>query len=211
MQPACYGNAVSDHVDPIRVARLALHSRPRDTQAEATMDIPDLGSSTIEVMARSAIVYLVLLTVMRFGGRRQIGQMSKADLLLILLIANGVSSAMVGQNITVIAGLLAAGTLIVIDEIIDRSEGRFDRLRSRFEGEPTVLVSNGAVDATAMARERVTLAELLTAIRQHGIADLSGVDLVFLETTGSFSVIPRSEVATPGVGSLAADAAGLGV
>ena len=69
------------------------------------MDVPDLGSGALEVVARSAIVYLALLMLLRFGGKRQIGQLSKADLVLILLIANGVQNAMVGENVSVIGGL----------------------------------------------------------------------------------------------------------
>ena len=53
------------------------------------MEIPDLGSGILDVVARSAVVYLVLLALLRFGGKRHVGQLSIADLVLVLLIANG--------------------------------------------------------------------------------------------------------------------------
>ena len=64
------------------------------------MVVPDFGSGILDVVARSAIVYLVLLGLLRFGGKRQVGQLSIADLVLVLLIANGVQNAMVGENTT---------------------------------------------------------------------------------------------------------------
>src|SRR5262245_4840631 len=130
--------------------------------------------------------------LLRFGGKRQIGQLSKADLVLVLLIANGVQNAMVGENVSVIGGLLAAGTLIVIDQVVDRVEQRSERLRSTLEGEPEILVRDGTLITAAMDREGVTKSDVMAAIRAHGIAELKDVALVVLETTGSISVIPRT-------------------
>ena len=95
------------------------------------MEIPDLGSGILDVVARSAVVYLVLLALLRFGGKRHVGQLSIADLVLVLLIANGVQNAMVGENTTLIGGLAAALTLVVIDRVIDRALGA---VRSRSRG-----------------------------------------------------------------------------
>jgi uncharacterized membrane protein YcaP (DUF421 family) len=170
------------------------------------MDVPDLGSGALEVVARSAIVYLALLMLLRFGGKRQIGQLSKADLVLVLLIANGVQNAMVGENVSVIGGLLAAGTLIVIDQVVDRVEERSDRLRTTLEGEPVILVRDGTLITAAMAREGVTKADVMAAIRAHGLVELKDVGLTVLETTGSISVIPRSAMSGAASSSTIADA-----
>lgn len=171
------------------------------------MDVPDLGSGVLEVVARSAIVYLALLMLLRFGGKRQIGQLSKADLVLVLLIANGVQNAMVGENVSVIGGLAAALTLIVIDQVVDRIEQRSDRLRTTLEGEPEILVRDGAVIQRALDREGVTMGDVMAAVRQHGIADIADVGLAVLETTGQISVIPRSAMVGSGSQPVAAEAA----
>ena len=156
------------------------------------MVIPDLGSGVLDVVARSAIVYVVLVVLLRFGGKRQVGQLSIADLVLVLLIANGVQNAMVGENTTLIGGLAAAVTLVVIDRVVDRLEQRSDRIRVRLEGEPRILVRDGAILTKALQDEGVAKGDLMSAIRQHGIADVEGVDMAVLETNGSISVIPKS-------------------
>jgi uncharacterized membrane protein YcaP (DUF421 family) len=155
------------------------------------MEIPDFGSGILDVVARSAIVYLVLLTLLRFGGKRHVGQLSIADLVLVLLIANGVQNAMVGENTTLIGGLVAALTLVVIDRLIDRFSERSDRVRVALEGEPRTLIQDGVMLEAALREEGVTKGDLMSAVRQHGIANVEDVDLAVLETNGSISVIEK--------------------
>jgi uncharacterized membrane protein YcaP (DUF421 family) len=168
------------------------------------MEIPDLGSGILDVVARSAVVYLVLLALLRFGGKRHVGQLSIADLVLVLLIANGVQNAMVGENTTLIGGLAAALTLVVIDRLIDRFAERSDRIRVALEGEPRILIRDGVMLEKALREEGVTRGDLMSAVRQHGIADVEDIDLAVLETNGSISVIPKGE-ASASVGTAIED------
>ena len=92
---------------------------PSRRAAEAPWRSPTSDPASLDVVARSAVVYLVLLALLRFGGKRHVGQLSIADLVLVLLIANGVQNAMVGENTTLIGGIAAALTLVVIDRVID--------------------------------------------------------------------------------------------
>jgi uncharacterized membrane protein YcaP (DUF421 family) len=172
------------------------------------MEIPDFGSGVLDVVARSAVVYLVLLALLRFGGKRHVGQLSIADLVLVLLIANGVQNAMVGENTTLIGGILAALTLVVIDRLIDGFAQRSDRVRGALEGEPRILIRDGAMLAKALKDEGVTEGDLMSAVRQHGIADVKDVDMAVLETNGSISVIPKGAGPGPGAGAIDSPKAG---
>ena len=165
------------------------------------MTVPDLGSGVFDVVARSAIVYVVLVVLLRFGGKRQVGQLSIADLVLVLLIANGVQNAMVGENTTLIGGIAAALTLVVIDRVVDRLEQRSDRVRTKLEGEPRILVRDGVILARALKEEGIAEGDLRSAIRGHGLADVEGVQMAVLETNGSISVIPNSGEAGSGAGT----------
>ncbi len=165
------------------------------------MTIPDLGSGVLDVVARSAIVYVVLVVLLRFGGKRQVGQLSIADLVLVLLIANGVQNAMVGENTTLIGGIAAATTLLVLDGVIDRVAQRSDRVRAGLEGEPRILVRDGAILPKALRDEGIATGDLMSAIRQHGVAGVEGVDMAVLETNGAISVIPKASGASSGAGA----------
>ncbi len=153
--------------------------------------MPDLGSGPIEVAIRTAIVYLFLVLVLRIAGRREVGQMSILDLVVILIIANGVQNAMVGENTTLIGGLISAGTLIILDRGLDVVLGRNRRLARVLEGEPLLLVRDGRVLTEAMRRAGMHRDELDRAIRAKGVASVRDVSLAVLEVDGSISVIPR--------------------
>jgi uncharacterized membrane protein YcaP (DUF421 family) len=155
------------------------------------MDIPDLGSGPVEVAIRTAIVYLFLVVGLRLAGRREVGQMSILDLVVILIIANGVQNAMIGQNTTLIGGLVSAGTLILLDRGLDAVLRRNRKLATALEGEPILLVSGGRVLERALSRASLERSELDAAVRAHGVASVSDVSLAVLEIDGSISVIPR--------------------
>lgn len=155
------------------------------------MDIPDLGSGPVEVAVRTAIVYFFLVIALRVAGRREVGQLSILDLVVILIIANGVQNAMVGQNTTLVGGLISAGTLIVLDRVLDAIINRNRKLARVLEGEPVLLVRGGRVLEGALRRASVNRSELDAAVRAHGLASVRDVSLAVLETDGSISVIPR--------------------
>lgn len=155
------------------------------------MTIPDLGSGPIEVALRTAIVYLFLVVILRLTGRREVGQMSILDLVVILIIANGVQNAMVGANVTLAGGLISATTLVILDRLLNTVIRRNTTLARVLEGEPVLLVSGGRILPSALGRASIDRAELDAALRAHGVSTVDDVRLAVLETDGSISVIPR--------------------
>ena len=159
------------------------------------MTVPDLGSGPVEVAIRTAIVYVFLVVGLRLAGRREVGQMSILDLVVILIIANGVQNAMIGQNTTLVGGLISAGTLIILDRALDTVLRRNRRLARVLEGEPVLLISGGRVLNQALIRASIERSELDAAVRAHGVASVSDVSLAVLETDGTISVVPRDRPA----------------
>ena len=72
------------------------------------MEIPDLGSSLLDVAIRTGVIYVVLITGLRIAGKREVGQLSIFDLIVLLVIADAVQNAMVGENATLAGGIVAA-------------------------------------------------------------------------------------------------------
>ena len=156
------------------------------------MEIPDFGSGLLDVAIRTAIVYLFLVLALRLAGKREIGQLSILDLVVLLVIADAVQNAMVGENTTLAGGLVAAGTLILLDRLLKLSAERSRRVRDVVEGEPRMLIRDGAVLAKAIREEDIDDEELAAALRAHGLLDVRQVALAVLETDGTISVIPRA-------------------
>jgi uncharacterized membrane protein YcaP (DUF421 family) len=156
------------------------------------VEIPDLGSGLVDVAIRTAIIYFVLIVGLRIAGKREVGQLSIFDLIVLLVIADAVQNSMVGENTTLLGGIIAAGTLITLDKTLDMVSGRSPRIRRLLEGEPQELIRDGVVDEGALRREGIDRDHLDAVLRSHGIIDPSEVKLAVLETNGSISVIPRN-------------------
>lgn len=144
----------------------------------------------IDILLRTAAVYLVILIGLRLAGKREMGQMTVFDLVVLLLISNAVQNAMVGPDTSLVGGILAAVVLLVINALVARLRLKWPRLRHWIEGTPTLLALHGESIPEHLRREGVDEETLLAALREHGVADLKSVEMVVLETDGSISVVP---------------------
>jgi uncharacterized membrane protein YcaP (DUF421 family) len=126
-------------------------------------------------------------------GKREIGQMTVFDLVVILLIANAVQNAMVGTDSSLQGGILAAAVLLVVNRLVallSLRSGRFGRL---VEGTPTVLVQEGEFVEPHLRKEGVDKEELEMAAREHGMDSIKDVKLAVLEVDGSISIVPEGQ------------------
>jgi uncharacterized membrane protein YcaP (DUF421 family) len=153
-----------------------------------------LGSTVLEIVIRTAIIYAAVLIGMRLSGKRQVGQMTPFDLVLLLLIANAVQNAMTGPDTSLIGGLAAAGTLLVLNVIISRLAFRIRRVRNVVEGNPTLLIHAGKIIPDHLEHERIGEKALHQALREHGVAAVEEVQTAILEIDGSISVIRKDEM-----------------
>ena len=149
-----------------------------------------LGTPLLQIVARTVLVYLVILVGLRLAGKREIGQMTVFDLVVLLLIANAVQNAMVGPDNSLTGGVLAAVVLLIMNAIIAKIRLYSPSLRRLVEGSPTLLVLHGEMLAKNMQHEGLDQDTLEAALREHGVPDLSEVEMAVLEIDGSISVVP---------------------
>ncbi len=144
-----------------------------------------------EIILRTFVVYVVVLVLLRTAGKRELGQMTPFDLVVILVIANAVQNAMTGGDNSLIGGILAAATLTFVNIAVSRWGARVPFFRRLVVSEPTLLLRDGKPLLEALDKERIDVQELEMAARQHGLADLADVTAAVLEEDGSISIIPR--------------------
>ncbi|HET9951829.1 MAG TPA: YetF domain-containing protein [Candidatus Eisenbacteria bacterium] len=152
------------------------------------------GHPLLDIVARCLVVFLTLLVGLRLTGKRQVGQLTPFDLLLLLLLANAVQNAMVGPDTSLVGGLVAAATLFGVNAVVARvarSSGRAARI---LEGTPTLLIRNGDILEGNLSGEGITRADLLRALREHGVDDPALVRSAILEVDGSISVLRTDEM-----------------
>ena len=152
------------------------------------------GHVLLQIVLRTGIIYLLVLIGVRLSGKREVGQMTPFDLTLLLLLSNSVQNAMTGPDTSLAGGAVAACTLLVLNYGVAAVSGSNRRLRRLIEGEPSLLVHDGKVIESHMARERVSMDELHRALREHGINSCDQVALAVLEVDGSISCLKYDEI-----------------
>ena len=152
---------------------------------------PDTWSATIEIVGRTVAVFAVVLVGLRLMGKRELGQMTPFDLVLILLIANAVQNAMVGPDNSLAGGLLSAIVLLGANAVTARLRALSPRAQRLLEGQPALLVHDGKFLQAHLRREGLSEEEVLMAMREHGIDDPADVKLAVLEVDGSISIVPK--------------------
>jgi uncharacterized membrane protein YcaP (DUF421 family) len=151
----------------------------------------ELTTPWYEIIIRTFVVYLVVLVLLRTAGKRELGQMTPFDLVVILVIANAVQNAMTGGDNSLIGGILAAGTLTFVNIAVGRWGSMVPVFRRLVASQPTLLLQDGKPITENLERERVDVEELEMAARQHGIPELADVAAAVLEEDGSISIIPK--------------------
>jgi uncharacterized membrane protein YcaP (DUF421 family) len=150
-----------------------------------------LGTDAAEIVLRSAVVYIALFAGLRLMGKRELGQMTVFDLVVVLLLANAVQNAMVGPDTSLWGGLIAATVLLVLNKAVAMLRLHGDAWGRFLEGTPTVLVQSGQFLDPALRKEGIERVQVLMAMREHGIGEIEEVQLAVLETDGSISVVPK--------------------
>lgn len=147
----------------------------------------------LEKILRPVVVYAALIVLLRLFGKRELAQLNPFDLVVLLCLANTVQNAIIGDDNSVVGGLIGAFALLVINYVTIRFMLRHRRLDQLVAGEPTVLVEHGRVQKNALAREMMTVAELATVAHRQGIASVHDIERCVLEPGGVFAITPKQD------------------
>ena len=152
-----------------------------------------------ELVLRAAIIYAFLQVLLRLTGKRQVGQLSPFDLVLLLVLSNAVQNAMNGGDNSVLAGIISAGTLVVLNYVIGWATYKSKKIEALVEGRPEVLIHNGKLFVQVLERQKLTHHELNSALRAAGCSCVEEVRFAILENDGQITVQARTKSGpTPG-------------
>ena len=168
------------------------------------MDLKFLFPQThvLELVVRGVAVYAFLLVALRLGGRREMGQLTSFDLVLLLILSNALQNALNAGDNSLGGGVVSAVTLLSLNQLVGWATYRFPQLEKLVQGPPIRIVTDGRVHQRALAKELITLEELRSALRKQGIQRISDAKRVVLESDGTFTAI-RNDVETKTLAQLA--------
>jgi uncharacterized membrane protein YcaP (DUF421 family) len=157
-------------------------------------DMFHLSLPVFEKILRPVIVYVFLIVALRLAGKRELAQLNPFDLVVLLMLSNTVQNAIIGEDNSVIGGLIGATTLLAVNYLVARFLNRHTRLQLLVEGGTDVLIEKGEMLKDKMEQEAISEAELEAAARRQGVASLDDVEQAVLEPSGSISIIERKPV-----------------
>ena len=146
-----------------------------------------------EFVARAAIVYVFLIVLLRISGKRQVGQLSPFDLVMLLVLSNTVQNSMNAGDNSVAAGMILATTLVALNFAVGHATYRSRRIEDLIDGRPQILIHDGKLYEDVMRGAQLTMIELEAALRRGGCVAIADVRLAVLENNGGISVVPRDK------------------
>ncbi len=144
-----------------------------------------------EKLIRAAVIYVFLVIALRLAGKREMAQLTTVDFVVLLAVSNAVQNGLIGADNTVTGAVIGASTLFVINAGAAYLFYRSKWWRHLISGRTRMLVRDGAIDWSAMRKERFTKADLKIELQNAGIFDVSEVQFARLEPNGTVLVTPK--------------------
>jgi uncharacterized membrane protein YcaP (DUF421 family) len=154
-------------------------------------DLVTVGIPLGEKLVRTLIVYVFLLVGLRLAGKRELGQLNPFDFVVLLLLSNTVQNAIIGNDNSLLGGLIGATALLIVNWFVVRFLYTHPAFARLVEGDPDLLIRNGKVMASRLKKELITHEELEAAARRQGIDGLHKVESCRLEIGGALTFVPK--------------------
>jgi uncharacterized membrane protein YcaP (DUF421 family) len=147
----------------------------------------------LEKAIRPIIVYLFLIVAFRVFGRRELAQLNPLDLTVLLMLSNTVQNAIIGQDDSLLGGLIGAVALLSANRALNYLAYRRERVANFLEGKPQVLIERGEVNQVAVKAEEISMQDLDEALHRTGVEHVNRVKWAHLEPSGTITVIPMDD------------------
>lgn len=154
-------------------------------------DLWDLGMPWQEFLLRAVVVYVVCLCMTRLTGKRSVGQNTPFDILVIVLLGTAVQNSLIGDDTSLLGGLILAATLLGLNWLVGAVGARSRRIDRIVQGCPTVLARDGVVDWRELVRRNVSYADFEVSKRAADCRSDDEIELALLETSGSITVLKK--------------------
>jgi uncharacterized membrane protein YcaP (DUF421 family) len=158
-------------------------------------DLVHLGLPWWDKAVRTLVVYIAILILLRFTGKRTLAQLNSFDLVVLLLLSNVVQNAIIGNETSLPGGVLGALILLTANYGLVRLTFRHRWLNRLLQGTATPLYEHGHLRERNLRHELITRDELIAALRREGL-ELGDVERVDLEPEGTVNAKPKPK---PGI------------
>lgn len=142
---------------------------------------------------RTAILYLLVVLIIRIMGKHQIGQLQPFELVITIMISELAAVPMQDTDIPLLHGIIPILTLLFIQISLSLLTLKNETARRIICGGPSILIEKGKINQAELTRLRYNLSDLLEQLRLKDMPNIADVEYAILETSGKLSIIPKSQ------------------
>ena len=147
------------------------------------------------IFIRTFIVYIVAILAVRIMGKRQIGELKPHELVITILVSETANMPLEDNNTPLVNMLVPIMLFVSFEIIVSAISMKSLSFRNILQGKPIFVIRKGKLDEKQLKRMRLTMDDLIDAVRQKDIFDISTVQDAVVETNGSISVLQKAEEA----------------
>jgi len=144
------------------------------------------------VFIRTAILYALVVAVMRIMGKRQIGELQPYEFVITIMISDLASLPMQDTRFPLLLGVIPIITLLFMKTMLSQIQLKSQYARKIVDGEPCILISKGRINYEVIKNQQIHIDELLEELRLAGYFDLDEIQYAILENNGQLSILPIS-------------------
>ena len=147
-----------------------------------------------EKIIRPLLVYGGLIVLLRIFGKRELAQLNPLDLIVILLLSNTVQNAIIGNDTSLVGGIVGAIALLGVNSFFAHLKFRSETVESLIEGRPLKVVEHGKLNQKQLSRELLTESDLDIIAHENGLEDRDDIYRLVIDTNGTFLVEGKNEI-----------------
>lgn len=145
------------------------------------------------IMIRSVILYLLIVFALRLMGKKQLAELQPSELVTTILVSNIATLSLEDSSLPMIMGILPIIIIVCLDVFISQIMLKNARIRRIFTGSPQIIISDGKIDQKQMRNLRYNIDDLMEAMRECMIFDITEVQYAIVETNGKINFFQKSQ------------------
>lgn len=145
------------------------------------------------IAIRTVIIYIFIIAAMRIMGKRQLGELQPAELVVTLLISDLAAIPMQENGMPLLNGIIPIMVLVSLELLFSGLMLKFPFFHRLIGGKAKIIINNGTVDKKAMRDIRMTNEDLIETLRIQGTFDIQDVQYAIVESNGKLSVLLKPE------------------
>lgn len=163
----------------------------RQNRAHTIFNFNENEGEMTTILIRTVIIYIFLLVIMRIMGKRQLGELEVSELVSTLLLSDIASLPITDQSIPLVYAIIPIITITTFEVTMSVLLTKVPFFKNLLSTRPAVLIHRGVIDRKEMMKNRISIDELLSELRQKNISDISEVDYAIIEQNGKMAVFPK--------------------